>query len=102
MFDVIIANIDTLSYCCMSPENELSKADKEKREKYLQPYLNHRHHFTPLILSSGGIPVSEVQATALLIASHLRSNLKQYYSYMCGFDWERMSLAIVISYTILI
>ena len=48
-FDVIIVNIDVGSYLCMSHEKALSKAEKEKKEKYLQTCFNHMNHVITLV-----------------------------------------------------
>ena len=36
MFDIQIVNLDVGSYLCMTPENALAMADKEKMYLYLQ------------------------------------------------------------------
>ena len=37
IFDVHIGKLDTGSYLCMMPGKTLANANKNKREKYLQP-----------------------------------------------------------------
>ena len=36
MFDIRIVNLDTSSYLRMKPEKALAKAEKEKKDLYLQ------------------------------------------------------------------
>ena len=56
MFDIIIVNLDVGSYLCMTPEKALAKAEKEKKDLYLQACLELRRTFTPMVYSADGIP----------------------------------------------
>ena len=49
-----------------------------------------------------GVPGMETLAVHRRLASHIRFNLKQEYSKICGFVWDRMSLAIVRSNSLLL
>ena len=49
MFDVCIVNLESSSYLNTTLENVLAKAEKERKDKYLQPCLEHRQKFTPLV-----------------------------------------------------
>ena len=49
MFDVIIVNLDTGSYLLMMPEKTLGKAEKDKKDSYLQDCLDHIRSFTPMV-----------------------------------------------------
>ena len=55
IFDVRIINLYADSYFCMTPEKALAKAYKEKKDKYFQPCLERRCHFTPFVFSSDEI-----------------------------------------------
>ena len=55
-----------------------------------------------MVYSADGIPATEAVATQRLLASLISNNLKQEYLEMCGFVRARMSLAIVISNTLLL
>ena len=55
LFDVRIINLYADSYFCMTPEKALAKAYKEKKDKYFQPCLERRCHFTPFVFSSDEI-----------------------------------------------
>ena len=56
MFDIRIVNLDTSSYLRMMPEKALVKAEKEKKELYLQACLERRRTFTPMVYSTDGYP----------------------------------------------
>ena len=59
MFDNRIVNLDTGSYLRMTPEKVLAKADKEKKDLYLQACLERRRTFTPMVYSADGITGAE-------------------------------------------
>ena len=102
MFDILIVNLDTGSYLRMTPEKALAKAEKEKKDLYLQACLERRRIFTPMIYSADGIPRSEALAAQKRLAALLSYKLKREYSEMCGFVRARMSLAIVRSNSLLL
>ena len=56
MFDIRIVNLNAGSYLRMTPEKALAKADKEKKDLYLQDCLERRRTFTPTVYSTDGIP----------------------------------------------
>ena len=56
MFDIRIVNLDAGSYLQMTPEKALAKAEKEKKDLYLQACLERRRTFTPMVYSADGIP----------------------------------------------
>ena len=86
----------------MTPEKALSKAEKEKKDLYLQACLERRRAFTPMVYSADGIPEAEVLAAKKRLAALLSYELKREYSEMCGFVWARMSLAIMRSNSLLL
>ena len=49
MFDIRIVNLDAVSYLRMMPEKALTKAEKEKKDLYLQACLERRRTFTPMV-----------------------------------------------------
>ena len=49
MFDIQIVNLKAGSYLRMTPEKALAKADKEKKDLYLQACLERRSIFTPMV-----------------------------------------------------
>ena len=66
----------------MTPKNILAKSEKnkKKKEKYLQDYLERRHHFTPMVYSAYVIPIMEALEAHWRLTFHLSFNLKQEYS----------------------
>ena len=80
MFDVHTDNLEVVSYLCISPGKALVKAEKEKKYKYLQPCMESRCYFTPLVLSEDGIPGEQVWATNRRMVLHLRFKLNQEHS----------------------
>ena len=59
MFDIRIVNLDVGSYLRMTPEKALAKAEKEKKDLYLQAGLERRSTFTPMVYSADVIPGAE-------------------------------------------
>ena len=102
LFDIRIVNLDAGSNLRRTPEKDLVKAEKEKKDKYLQPCLESRRNFTPLVFSADRTPGAEAWAATLRIALHLGFNMKREYSEICGFVGARMALAIVRSNTLLL
>ena len=62
MFDIRIVNLDASSYLRMTPGKTLTKAEKEKKDLYLQACLERRKTFTPMVYSADGIPGAEALA----------------------------------------
>ena len=85
MFNIIIVNLDKGSYLRMTPEKALAKAEKEKKDLYLQACLDHRRTFTPMVYSADRIPGAEALTEQKRLAAVLMYKLKQEYSEMCGF-----------------
>ena len=59
MFGIRIVNLDAVSYLRMTPEKDIAKAEKEKKDLYLQACLERRRTFTHMIYSGDGIPGAE-------------------------------------------
>ena len=95
MFDIRIVNLDAGSYLRMTPEKALAKAEKEKKDLYLQACLERRRTFTPMVYYADGILGAEALAAQKRLAALLSYKLKREYSEMCGFVRAKMSLAIV-------
>ena len=71
MFDIIIVNLNAGSYLRMTPEKALAKAEKDKKDLYLQACLECRSNFTPLFYSVDGIPGAEALAAQKRLAALL-------------------------------
>ena len=52
MFDIQIFNLNSCSYLRMTPEKDLAKAEKEKKDLYPQVCMEHRSTFTPMVYSA--------------------------------------------------
>ena len=102
MFDIRIVNLNAGSYLRMTPEKALAKADKEKKDLYLQACLERRRNFTPMVYSADGIPRAEALAAQKRLAALLSYKLKREYTEMCGFVRAQISLAIVRSNSLLL
>ena len=48
LFDMRIFNLDAGSYLCQTSAKDLEKAEKDKKDKYLQSHLECRNSFTPM------------------------------------------------------
>ena len=77
MFDIRIFNLDAGSYLRMTPEKALAKAEKEKKDLYLQACLERRRTFTPMVYSADGIPGAEALAAQKRLASLLSYKMKR-------------------------
>ena len=86
-----IVNLDTGSYLRQTSAKALATAEKEKKDKYLHPCLEHRRYFTPMVYSADGIPGTEAvvakQRLALLISNKLE---REYF----GDVWLRKGLYV--------
>ena len=80
MFDIRIVNLDAVFYLRMAPEKALAKVEKEKKELYLQYFLERRHTFTPMVYSADVIPRAEALAAQKRLAALLSYKLKREYS----------------------
>ena len=80
----------------------MATAEKEKKDRYLQPFMERRSTLTPMVYSVDVIPRTEAIVAHQRIASLLRNTLRLEYSEMCGFVRARMSLAIVRSNILLL
>ena len=102
MLDIRIVNLDAGSYLCMTQEKDLAKAEKEKKDLYLQACLERRRTFNPIFYSADRILGVEALAAQKRLAALLSYKLKREYSEMCGFVRARMTLAIVRSNSLIL
>ena len=86
----------------MTPEKDIAKAEKEKKDLYLQDCLERRRKFTPMFYSADGITGAEALASQKRLDKLLSYKMKREYSEMCGFVRARMSLEIVRSNSLLL
>ena len=77
MLYIRTVNLDAGSYLLMKPEKALAKAEKEKKDLYLQDCLDCGRTFTPMVYSADGIPGVEALAAQKRLAALIRYKLKQ-------------------------
>ena len=94
-------NLDAGSYLRKTSSEVLATAEKEKKEKYLQTYLECRRSFNTIVYSMDRIPGTDAVPAQRHLASLFCNETNQGYLEMCSFVRDRMSLAIVISNTLL-
>ena len=103
LFEMLIVNLYAVSYLCHTSAEVLATAEKEEeKDNYIKPCLERQQYSTSMVYSADGIPKTEAVAAQKRLASLLINKTKQEYWEMCGFVSARMSLAIVISNTILL
>ena len=95
LFDVRITDTDAPSYRDVAPESVLRSQERAKKRKYLEPCLERRRHFTPLVFSVDGLRGTEADAALQRLASLLAGKWGQNYSQTCQFVRSRMSVALV-------
>ena len=59
----------------MTPEKAIAKANKEKKNLYLQAFLERRSTFTPIVYSADRIPGAEALAAQKMLAAVLSYKL---------------------------
>ena len=77
MFDIRIVDLDTVSYLCMTPKKALAKANKDKKDLYLQACLEHRRSSTPKVYFMDIIIGAEALSTQKMLGAILSFNMKQ-------------------------
>ena len=94
IFDIRITDVDAKSHRSMSTLMVLQKHEREKKDKYLQPCLDRRRHFTPLVFSVDGAMGPEADAAVKRLSSLLADKWRRQYLEVCGFVRSRLSLAL--------
>ena len=79
MSDIRIVKLDAGSYLRMTPEKDFAKAENEKKDLYLQAYLERRRLFTSMVYSADEITGAEALATHKRLAALLSYKLKREY-----------------------
>ena len=67
--EIRVVNTDAYYYPHMTMEKCLLLAEKEKKIKYLEAYLQKCRNFSPFVSSIDGLPGTEPEATLKWIAS---------------------------------
>ena len=94
IFDIRITDTDAPTYRGTDPKLILQKHEKEKKDKYSQPCLDRRRHFTPLVFSVDGMRGAEATAASRRLAQLLSAKWKRNYSDVCSFVRSRLSVAL--------
>ena len=76
LFEIKIVNLDASSYLHHTSAKALAMAEKEKKDKYFQTFLERRRSFTHMVYFTYGIPVQEAVAAQRRLALLLSNNLK--------------------------
>ena len=77
MFNIRIVNLDAGSCLRMTLEKFLEKSEKEKKDLYLQAYLERRRTFTPMVYSADVITGAEALDAQKRLAALLSYKLKR-------------------------
>ena len=93
--DCRICDTDQKSYRGRTPEKVLESMETEKKKKYLQPCLEQRRHFTPLVFSVDGLMGREAEAFLKRLSQKLARKWDRPYSQVCGYVKARVSIALV-------
>jgi len=104
------AVLDTQVINCNAPswrafvdsEKILESCARVKKLHYLQPCIERRRSFTPLIYSVDGMAGREAQAFEKRIAHLLAEKWDRHYSELRGFVRGRMALSVVRSNSLLL
>ena len=102
VLDIRITDTDAPSYKHISSAKVLERAAKAKKAKYLQPCLDRRRNFTPLVYSVDGMACNEAMAFEKQIACLLAEKWDQLYSDMLDYIRGRMGTAIIRTNTVLL
>jgi hypothetical protein len=94
IFDVRITDTDVSSYLMSSPSKVLVNQEKANKRKYLEPYLQRRRHFRPLVFSADGLRGPEATAATKQLAKLLACKWGRSYRQTCQFVCARLSIAI--------
>ena len=86
----------------MTPKKALAKTEKEKKDLYLQAFLERSSTFTPMVYSTDRKPGTEALDAHKRLAALLSYKLKRKYSKICGFVWARISLGILRSNSLIL
>ena len=80
LFDMQNFNLDVGSYLHQTSVKALTMEEKEKNDKYLQPYLERRRNFNPMVCFMDIISGTEAEAAQKCLALLISNKLKLLYS----------------------
>ena len=100
--DIRITDTDAPSYSDQISKKMLERVAKAKKDKYLQPFMDRRRSFTPLVYSVDGLACNEVKVFEKRIACLLAAKWDRSYSELVGYVQGRMGMAIIRSNLLLL
>ena len=102
IFDIRITDTEARSARTRDFAKVLAAQEKEKKDKYLNPCLQQRKDFTPLVYSVDGIAGREARNAEKRLGALLAAKWKKEYSRMVHYVRVRMALAVVRANSLLI
>ena len=100
--DIRITDTDAPSYQDILLVKVLERAAKAKKAKYLQPCLDRRRSFTPLVYSVDGMACKEAKVFEKRIACLLAEKWDRPYSEMVGYVRGQIGMAVIRSNNVLL
>ena len=101
IFDLVITNTDAPSHRHQPSKKVLERAEKRKKDKYLEACWERMQHFIPMAYSVDPMAGKESRAAEKRLAFILASKWDRPYSKMACFVKTRMSISIVRSISML-
>ena len=95
IFDVHVTDTNSPSYKAHNPLTILARQEKAKKDKYVQPCIERRRQFTPLVFSVDGLVATEAEAACKHLAAKLAEKWKEQYSVTCGYVRSKIGLALI-------
>ena len=102
VLDIRFTDTDAPSYKDFTSAKVLERAAKAKKAKYLQPCLDQRLSFTPLVYLVDGMACKEAMAFEKRITCLLAEKWDRPYSKLVGYVQGKMGMAIIRSNTVLL
>jgi hypothetical protein len=75
------------------PYKVLATHEGEKKKKYLEACLGQRHHFSPFVVSTDGLPGKEAKSLLKKWSALLAKKWEKPYMEVCGYVNAGMSIA---------
>jgi hypothetical protein len=82
---VRVTDTDTVSYVKKDPSKVLEVAEKIKKNKYLQPCLDQRPHFTLFIVLVDSLVGKEAKTVLKVLAARTKTKAGKSYSSAMGY-----------------
>jgi hypothetical protein len=86
---------DTPTYQIKDQSKVLQAAEHPEKKKYLQPCLHQHRHFTPFIVSVGGLIGKEAKTVLKVLSARTATKAAKSYSNVMGYTRACLSIATV-------